>query len=575
MDLAPPEARGRSAILWDLAAVAVVLAIAAALYVRALAVPWYLDDAGAILGNPAIRSLPLALAGIAGSRGVAYLSFALNYAVLGPGPAGFHAVNVGIHLATCLAVYALLRRFLPGSPLLRFGGALLFAVHPLQTQAVIYVVQRMASLAALFFFLAFLLFFRARDRAAQGARFRSPKHLTPYLASLLFAALAALTKQNTLIFPVVFLIADRLFGPERAERRPVPYFAPFFLLALALGLKELLNVYSGSRFVRAYDWFHVGTGGPGALVQEVTALRYFVTELSVLWKYLRLLVVPWGQAVDHGYPVISSYLTLQNIAAALGLAALIGVATLAWRRLPCLSFGITFFLLGLSVESTVFPLDTMEEHRLYLPMFGFVLGMLEGLRRLPRKSVQAIAIAAAIVPMSALTWHRNNLWTSPVAFFQDAIRVHPENARLWTWLGDVFLARGERLPARAALEKALELRPQNPVAMVSLAEVYADDGRIPDGEEMCRHALELVPTYPAAHRMLGKILLRQGRSVDALAEFQDAVRLNPADGYSLFFEALLANKLGDRDLAARAARQLEAIDPERAARVKAAVGLQP
>ena len=572
-------ARSRApAWLRDIPPVTLLLVVAGRLYARALDVPWYFDDYSVLVDNPTIRSLSRALEGSLQPRGLAFLSFAAGNAFFGPDAAAAHAVNVGVHLTTTVLVYAVLRTLSPGSRLPAFGGALLFAVHPLQTQAVLYAVQRMASLAALWFVLAILLFLRARRLATVGSAW-TPRHLALYVGALLAAAAAFFTKQNTVVFPAAFLAADLLFAPPglRARAR-VAYHAPFFALASLLALREVLPVLvaagpggGGSSLVRSFDWFLVGYTRPGEAILETTPLRYEVTQLSVLWEYLRLVVAPWGQSFDHGYPLAREYLTVRNIAAALGLAALVAVALRARRRAPFLSLGIVLFLLGLSVES-VFPLDVMVEHRVYLSMPGVSLACVEVLRRIRRPGVAAAAIAAGSIALAGLTLHRVELWTRPIALFENDLGARPGNPRLWALLGESRQEHGDLTGAAAAFSSALELHPQYPQAMVDLAGIRATEGRPDEAERLYRRALGLVPGFPAARRALGIVLMRQQRLEEALQEFSTATRMNPKDVRSLYFEARLAHELGDDARAAVATERLGILDPELAADVRAAIG---
>ncbi len=562
----------------EAACLAPLLVIVAALYASVRRVPWYQDDFAAIVWNPASRSVRLALDGVFGPRGIATLSFALDHALLGGGAAGAHTVNVAIHLANCVVVYALLRHLLPGSRLLPLAGSLLFGVHPLQTQAVTLAVQRMTTLSASFFLVSLLLFFRARDLSAAGVPFRAARHLAAYGSSLLFAAAAVLTKQNTIVFPAVFLVGDSILRRPGGDelRARLRYLAPFFMLAIALALRELLPrlaAGTGGHFIdSSLDPFVVGYGGPGEPLRDPTPFRYFVTELSVLWTYLRLLVVPWGQSIEHGYPLVARTLCVRNAIAALGVIGLVATSILARRRLPLLSFGIALFLLGLSVESSVIPLDTLVEHRLYLPMLGIVLVCLEGLRRVLGSKLKVVTIAVVALPLALLTWRRNELWTRPVDFFEDALDTYPENPRLWVFLADTLQERGELARAKAALERALALQPRFPVAMVDLARVEEKDGRYVEAEALYRRTLSVVPDFAAAHRGLGANLLWQRRPEEARDAFAAAARMNPRDLRSLYYEAVLSAQLGDRARGDRLAAMIEALDPEMGDLVREMIG---
>ena len=564
------ESRTEERSRWRRDAVFLVplLTVVAALYARALDVPWYQDDYNAIVWNPACHSVRLALHGAIGPRGIAYLSFALDHAVFGGGPAGTHAVNVAIHLANCVLVYALLRRLVPEARSLAAAGALLFGAHPLQTQAVDLAVQRMTILATFFFFAALLLFFRARDLAAAGVALRAPKHLATYGASLLLAAAAVLTKQNTIVFPAVFLVGDLLLGRAApgAMRPRLRHLTPFFILAIALAIQQLLPRFTagttGHFLESAFEPSIVGFAGPGEPLRDPTPLRYFVTELSVLWEYARLVVVPWGQSIEHGYPLVAAYFTLRNVLAALATLVLAAIPLVVGRRLPALSFGIALVLLGLSVESSVIPLDTLVEHRMYLPMLGIVLVCLEGLRRVPSPKLQVAIVVAVLLPLAVLNWRRTDLWTRPVDFFEEALQTYPRNPRLWVSLSEALRDRGDPLSGKTALGHALELLPRYPAALENLARVEEKEGNYLEAERLHRRAQSIDPDFGGALRGLAANLLWQRRTQEALDAFAAAARKNPDDLRSLYYEAVLSAQLGDRARAARVAAKIEAINPE-------------
>jgi tetratricopeptide (TPR) repeat protein len=165
---------------------------------------------------------------------------------------------------------------------------------------------------------------------------------------------------------------------------------------------------------------------------------------------------------------------------------------------------------------------------------------------------------------------RNDLWTDPVAFYRAAVEVHPESPRLWQLFGGALKDDGRRTEATAALTHAVRLHPGFAVGLVELGVLYADAGRLAEAEGLYRRALAIVD-FPVARRNLGIVLTRQRRDAEALEEFA-AVTRRVADPQALMFEALTAHDLGRREQALRAARRLAAVDPERAAKVFAAIG---
>ncbi|NTU60416.1 MAG: tetratricopeptide repeat protein, partial [Deltaproteobacteria bacterium] len=188
-------------------------------YAHTLHAPWYLDDHSSILANDAVRNLGEAFSvALEGDRGLTNLTFALNFALGGVRVAGYHLVNIALHLAVSCLTYLLLKRVFPGRRDLALGGSLLFVCHPVQTQAVTYVVQRMTTLSALFFFLGLYLYVRALERGLPAPRGGSGAAKLRYAGALLCGAAAVLVKQNTAVLPVALLLFESYFVPAAAGR---------------------------------------------------------------------------------------------------------------------------------------------------------------------------------------------------------------------------------------------------------------------------------------------------------------------------------------------------------------------
>lgn len=528
-------------------------ALGAVLYSRTLHVPWVFDDINNIVENPLIQDLRLAFERVTGARGVAYLSFALNYRFGGYGLPGFHIVNIAIHIITSFIVFLLMRRVFRESLWLPLAGGLIFLAHPVQTQAVNYIVQRMASMCGLFFFLSLYFYIRARETLNGGRRYCSAPHLGFYLLSLGFCLLGLWTKQNAVVLPLALLMTDRYFlGDKLPIRRRLVYLLPFFLITAAYTYQQV----GGDKVMlkeagRAQYWAKANEtsanlkaaagAAPAAPVQvklskppENLQALYLGTEFSVLWLYIRLLFLPYNQVFDYGYPLTAAFFTLQNMVALSGHVLLVALAVWLRTRRPLVSFGILWFYLTLGVESSIIPLDAAVEHRLYMTMFGFSVVLLDLLRLIPGRDAVRYLSAGAVVVLMIATWQRNTLWADPIAFAEDNVRKAPFNQRNY----------------------------------LTLATAYADKGRWPEAEKTLRAAIGLRPDYPVPYENLGSALARQGRFLEALNFYQMALNLSPDNSNTLYNAGLVLTRIGDLAGAKVLADRLKPLNSQLAGRLE-------
>lgn len=520
---------------------ALVPALALAAYANSFAVPFQFDDLVAIAGNPAVASLEAFLAAPSRGRPLAYLTFALNGSLSDGSVVGYHAVNLAIHVLTALGVYALTlllarradRPGGPSSPPWRAGlvASLLFVVHPLHTQAVTYVTQRMASLAALLFVGAVLAYL-------SGAVARTlPRRLLLQAAALLLAYLAYETKENTATLPAVLLLAEALLLDGGAARRLLRA-SPQLLLSAGVWL--------------------VGWGGTGAVAAATggaflewtpppglpAGVAYLLAQPGVLLRYLRLLLLPIGQNLDHDVAVPSSPATPEVLLPVAALALLVVLpAGWAWRRRQddplarVVPFAAGWFLLTIAVESSVIPLaDLMFEHRVYLPSVALFAcaGLLldRGLSRLrPGPARAGWAITAAVVLVLAVaTWARNEVWRSPESLWSDVLAKSPRKARPYVQLAQAAAGRGAHREAVNLLERAVHVARPAPHVHLLLGLAHRSLGDLGAAEAALRRQQALgFGDFEGSHLALGLVLLETGRQSEACAHFDAEVRAHPAN----------------------------------------------
>lgn len=508
-----------------------------ACYSHTLDVPFYFDDYTSLRDNPAIRDMG-SLWDFTHARIVAYFTFALNYAIHGYDEVGYHLVNILIHVAAGLSVFWLTLQIVSSrcvapycSPVLKrwlpLLVALLFVLHPLQTQAVTYIVQRVASLAALFYLLSLASYLRARMSEARRERL-----VFAGLAGL-FALLGFFTKQNTLTLPLAMLLLELCF--LRPQRK---YLAALFALGAAGALALVLFFQIGLN--RSFLEF---LSNSTMETDTITRSEYFSVQMQVLWTYIAKFFLPVSLHLDYDLQAPSRFWNLETLTFALGHLALIGGALVLLRRSPVIAFGILFYYSAHLVESSIIPIrDVGFEHRTYLPNFGLCLALAWILlailpRYLSVKAVSGLAIGI-VLGLGSLTWLRNNTWRDPIAFFQHEVEVNPGNFRAHSMLAENYLRLEQVENALLTYDRAAKLfgslSGKETNAEVAFYSNYilalSDAGKLDEALEVFGR-LNLEGMEPADQALFlsrrGIIHAKAGRFELAEADFRAALAANP------------------------------------------------
>jgi tetratricopeptide (TPR) repeat protein len=518
---APGLLQGRRGCL--LAAAAVALAALAA-YANSFAVPFLLDDSAAIATNPSVRSLGRALSPPPGTpvsgRPLLNLSFAANYALGRQQPWGYHALNLLIHVSAGLALLGIVRRTLTlrvlagrygrDGPLLALLAALLWTVHPLQTEAVTYVSQRAESLAGLLCLLALYLFVAA-DASASARWWR--------LGSVLACLMGALTKEVIATAPLLLLLYDRTFlaGSLRAALR---LRWRYYLAAAASTWipLALLARGHGSRGVG----FGLGIG----------PWDYALTSCRSLATYIGLAFWPHPLVFDYGMDAVRSPAEVwpQGL---LVVALLAAGAFALWRR-PAAGFLFAWFFIVLAPTTSFIPVaaQPMAEHRAYLALAAAACAAVLVLHRVLGRWC-ALPLVAAVLLLACITHLRNGDYRSEEAIWTDTLARRPGNVRAHCAYGFVLSQRPGGLPrAIEQYEAAVRLDPGYVDAHNKLGIALAQTpGRLPEAIAQFEEALRLDPRFVRAHDSLGAALAGiPGRLPDAVSEFEEALRIDP--GYA-------------------------------------------
>jgi tetratricopeptide (TPR) repeat protein len=536
-----------------LAAAAICLAVVAA-YHDSFSGPFVFDDEPAVLDNPTIRQLwpvwsplvPPPEMTVSG-RPLANLTLAVNYAISRNRPWSYHAFNLLVHMLAAMTLFGIVRRTLvrtgggrtpactgnPGKPappraskpgpstapapsatarpddftFLALAIALLWALHPLQTEAVTYVVQRVESLMSLFFLLTFYCFIRSVG---------STRPLPWQVCAVAACYLGAATKEVIAVAPVLVLLYDRTFitgtFAESLRRRWRVHASLAFTWVILAAM------------VASTGWNRNGTSGFDI---GVSPSDYWLTQFEAVARYLWLSFWP--------HPLVFEYGTIwvHEAAAALPYAIVVvplAVATfVALRRWPAQGFlGAWFF--AILAPTSIMPgrIQMIVEHRMYLPIAALIVLVSAAVAsRFGRAGI--VALLAWAAALGCLTEGRNRVYRSARSLWTDTVARRPENDRARNNLGNALVDEGLTAGAIVEYQTALRLRPAYPEAHSNLGNAYLTAGRVAESIAECQEALKLQPAYAKAHNNLANALVEAGRLQEALSHYRTAVQLKPGD----------------------------------------------
>jgi tetratricopeptide (TPR) repeat protein len=571
-----------------MAGVALALLVIA-VYAGSLGGPFVYDDVPAIVENPTLRA-PVGLrslllppgdeAGTVGGRPVLNLSLGLNYQLAGPRPWSYHVTNVAIHVLAALLLFGVVRRTLdpradrapasapqpgagpssrwrspwtePEALLMAFFSALLWALHPLQTEAVTYVVQRAESLMGFFYLLTLYCFVRSCEPATGG---RNPGAIWAWLC-VLACLLGMATKEVMVSAPLVVLLYDLAFVAgslrEAWRRRRGLY--------LALGGTWLLlgALVAGTH----------GRGGSAGFGSSAGVGPYLLTQGKAVVHYLRLAFWPAGLTFDYGTGLIRH--PTEVIAPMIVLALLFAGAVWAWRRSRATGFLALVFFAVLAPSSSFVPIATepMAEHRMYLPLAAVAILVVAAAsvlasRWFPRSSRLAFCLWGGVTALAlgTATVVRNRDYRSEIALWAATVSEAPENPRAHNNLAEAWRAAGDAAKAADEFAAAVRVDPDYTPAQYNLGVTLLDSGQTQAAIPHLEKALS-APRHQAELQLyLGEACERLSHPVEAAEHYRAALRLAPENAGAAFG---LGNNL------AAQSRFPEAVEA-----FEAAVGLAP
>ena len=522
----------------------VISLVCCIIYANTLDAPFLFDDAPNIQDNPHIqisdlKPATLARAGFLGPssrRPLVNVSFALNYYLGGLEVTGYHLINILIHLINGLLVYALSIAILKQARCSRDGAqqasragdrgimymslfaALVFVSHPIQVQSVTYIVQRMNSMATLFYLLSFLLYIRGRTSPIGSLR-----HAW-WLGSLVSWVLALGSKEIAATLPLLVFLYEWYFF-QNLDYQWLKRSAKYLALALVLFLLVSV-VYLGDL---SLDRVLAGYSS-----RDFTPWQRVLTQFRVVVLYLSLLFYPNPSRLNLLHHIIPSDSLLHPVTTLFSVMAVLFLAGLLLalaKRQRIASFCILWFLLHLVIESSIIGLELVFEHRLYLPMVGFSILLSSLLSPVSGRGCSwVLAICALVVcTLSVATYTRNGVWQDGETFWDDVLSKNPHSHRAHNNLAILLDKEGRLEEAVHHYAEALRLKPNYPEAHNNLGVALEQLGRFREAIDHYFAAMDIRPSYIDACMNLGVALMRQGNLEGAVRSFHVALEIRPGN----------------------------------------------
>jgi len=473
----------------ELMPLALLIIVTAGAYSNTLNSSFHLDDKTAIWVNPSVFMKKITLENLYKAaftnkynvrRPVVYATFAVNYYFHNLNLPGYHITNIIIHIATGIFLYFLLKATLTlpkirnkldrqGPVIISLVTASIWLLHPLQTQSVTYIVQRMNSMCAMFYILTMLLYLKGR--LATGTK----NKWFLYGGCLLSFILALGSKEVAATLPVFIFLYEWYFLQDLSSIRSSSRYQWFMLTLALLTFAGLVFLFLGINPIKSLFINEL----PG---REFTRWERLLTETRVVLMYISLIFFPNLSRLnlEYDFPISQSLTTPPvTMLAIVILAGMALVAVLIAKKQRLYSFCIIWFLGNLVIESSFIPLELVFEHRTYLPSTFFILLAVVPLYRLlvRNRKIFYIICAVVLVTLPILTYERNKVWKDEITLYLDCLQKSPNKMRVNFNLAHEYERLWETEKAIYYYRRAIELKPDFITPRLRIASLLAQKGR--------------------------------------------------------------------------------------------------
>ncbi len=565
-----------------------LLIIVLSIYSNTFNASWHFDDEPNITDNPALHLTELSWRNLKKTfhasqlepdqiyRPVACLSFALNYYVGGKDVFGYHLVNMAIHFLAAIFLYLfvyhtlnlprMIARYGPSSYSIALLSTLLWAINPIQTQAITYIVQRMASMAGMFYILSMYLYLKGRIAT------RSSRKSLFFSLCGISAVLAFGSKENAIMIPLSLFLYDLLFFQGITRENLKKNLVIFSIIALAVFAAGTIYYFSftEAKFSSFFDLYKI---------RPFTPWQRLLTQFRIIIFYISLIIYPMSTRLSLAHDIVISRSLLDPPTTIVSMILIIGIiigSIYLARREPLISFSVFFFLLNHVIESSILPLELVFEHRNYIPSMLFFVPIAIGLLRAityfsykkSMKVIIALSITLVIIGEGHATFMRNFTWKNEESLWIDSVDKYPTLYRPQHNLSKYYQDRNEIDKAIAGYERALGLnaidaKDEKAITYFNLGVIYFHKEEFGKAREYYLQAIDLTPCLPGAHNNLAIILAATTRDFEAVyEELNKAILCSPMSMKAHSNMGILMVKWGRVDEGIGELKKALEIDPD-------------
>ena len=529
--------------------------VTAVVYANSLGGEFLFDDLQ-FVRNPQAQNIETLSDAVdfSGFRRLTFMTYGLNVYLGGMNPLSFHIVNVLIHAINVALIYMLLMHFAGGVQYPAAVGALIFAVHPLFTEAVSYVSGRYSALCGTFYFLAVLTFIKGLDTEV------TKKRIFWFSVTAISGVLAWHAKQDALALPVTLAALTWISGSKKNWKVLTPLVGA---LALALFyyrdslLALFRNVGANTALVAA---------GADPALPFPTYLWAYVS--SIVGYYVPRLIVPLGPfslSADPYVPTVESWFSPEFIFSAAVLGGLSWLIVQGSKFDRWVMAGVVTLIVSPLTAYAFSPLaDPVLEHRAYIPGLGIAVlwGWLarSGFRRYGKASVVGILVVAGL--FSIMTVRRNVVWKDNLTFWETLEADSSENARPHLNLGQQFQSSGRIDEAIREYQHALEIRPNLVAASSNLAAILLNRGQFDEAEPVLLDLTRTSPSFAEGWVNLGALYMNRREFDQALAAYDRALEADPNSAAAFLYKGNTLTEIGNFDAALENYRRAMDLRPD-------------